>query len=263
MFPLLDQPLSETDATLRENRFILPRLAPSGRRHDYLQQDHRYLRISTKSHLGREEGDPKTNRLIFVKRTEGKDYVYVAEFARGKKYGERLRVVTFFKASRKGVDEFIAKNEAKKDEARMAAGISPGTSSNDRHPITSSDSTIAQENKQGHAQPLTAQVLTPSGYRPMGDIQVGDKVLTVDGSPTPVMGVYPQGRKKIYRVTLTDGRTARSTLDHLWSVREDGKNDFEALPLSEILQGIEAWGRRYEIHPLSDTAATTIAGIQP
>jgi dihydroxyacid dehydratase/phosphogluconate dehydratase len=33
---------------VRENRFVLPRLATSGRRHDYPRQDHRCLRISTK-----------------------------------------------------------------------------------------------------------------------------------------------------------------------------------------------------------------------
>jgi hypothetical protein len=48
VFPLLNQPLSETDATLRENRFVLPRLATSGGRHEYSQHDHHYLRMNTK-----------------------------------------------------------------------------------------------------------------------------------------------------------------------------------------------------------------------
>jgi phosphate starvation-inducible PhoH-like protein len=119
-----------------------------------------------------------------------------------------------------------------------------------------------KNNREGRAQPLTAQVLTPSGYRPMGDIHVGDEVIAVDGSTTAVSGVYPQGVRPIYRITLSDGSTTRASFDHLWSVREEEAADFEVLSTGEIVLDMSE-GRRYEIHPLSDTAATTIAGIQP
>ena len=35
--------------------------------------------------------------------------------------------------------------------------------------------------------------------------QVGDLVVGSDGQPTPVLGVYPQGEKEVYRVTTQDG----------------------------------------------------------
>ena len=38
-----------------------------------------------------------------------------------------------------------------------------------------------------------APVLTPDGFRPIGELRVGDLVVGSDGSPTPVLGVYPQG----------------------------------------------------------------------
>jgi hypothetical protein len=50
----------------------------------------------------------------------------------------------------------------------------------------------------------------------MGDIAVGDKVVSVDGTPTNVIGVYPQGKKKIYRVTFCDGSFTESCGEHLW-----------------------------------------------
>src|SRR6187402_456800 len=48
---------------------------------------------------------------------------------------------------------------------------------------------------RGRAQPLDAKVLTPAGFRPIGSLRVGDLVVASDGKPTPVLGVFPQGRK--------------------------------------------------------------------
>ena len=53
-----------------------------------------------------------------------------------------------------------------------------------------------------HAGPGAAgrqPVLTPSGFRPIGSLEVGDLVVGSDGLPTPVLGVYPQGRKEVFR----------------------------------------------------------------
>ena len=62
---------------------------------------------------------------------------------------------------------------------------------------------------RGRAQPVDAPILTPSGYRPIGRLRVGDLVVGSDGRPTPVLGVYPQGQKPIYRVTTQDGGVDR------------------------------------------------------
>lgn len=68
----------------------------------------------------------------------------------------------------------------------------------------------------GKAQPLDAKILTPRGWVRMGDIQVGDEVISVDGTPTKVLGVYPQGEKGIYRVTFDDGSSTECCDEHLW-----------------------------------------------
>ncbi|RZU52608.1 phosphate starvation-inducible PhoH-like protein [Krasilnikovia cinnamomea] len=72
---------------------------------------------------------------------------------------------------------------------------------------------------RGRAQPLTASVLTPDGWRRIGDLAVGDLVTGSDGLPTPVLGVYPQGRKAVYRVTTQDGAATVACGEHLWTVR--------------------------------------------
>jgi phosphate starvation-inducible PhoH-like protein len=71
---------------------------------------------------------------------------------------------------------------------------------------------------RGRAQPHDAQVLTPDGFRAIGTLQVGDLVIGSDGNPTPVLGVYPQGRKEVYRVTTQDGASTLCCGEHLWQV---------------------------------------------
>lgn len=51
-----------------------------------------------------------------------------------------------------------------------------------------------------------------------GDLQMGDQVFDRTGAPTEVLGVFPQGQKDIYRVTLTDGRSLDVGAEHLWGV---------------------------------------------
>jgi len=72
---------------------------------------------------------------------------------------------------------------------------------------------------RGRAQPLTARVLTPDGWQAIGDLAVGDLVVGSDGLPTPVLGVYPQGRKRVYRVETQDGASTIACGEHLWTVR--------------------------------------------
>jgi phosphate starvation-inducible PhoH-like protein len=47
---------------------------------------------------------------------------------------------------------------------------------------------------------------------------VGDAVIGSDGRPTKVLGIYPQGVKKIYRVTAQDGASTLCCGEHLWTV---------------------------------------------
>jgi phosphate starvation-inducible PhoH-like protein len=71
---------------------------------------------------------------------------------------------------------------------------------------------------RGRAQPVATPVLTPDGFRPIGSLAVGDMVVGSDGKPTPVIGVYPQGEKDIFRLTTQDGASTLCSGDHLWAV---------------------------------------------
>ena len=56
------------------------------------------------------------------------------------------------------------------------------------------------------------------GTKNIGDIKVGDRIIGGDGKPTNVIGVYPQGKKGLFRFTLKDGRSVLCCREHLWTV---------------------------------------------
>ena len=55
----------------------------------------------------------------------------------------------------------------------------------------------------GKAQPLSTIIPTPSGYKRLGDLKVGDYVFDRMGIPTMILGVFPQGKQRVYKITLS------------------------------------------------------------
>lgn len=77
----------------------------------------------------------------------------------------------------------------------------------------------------GKGHPLDEPVLTPTGWRSVGDLEVGDLVIGYDGLPTEVTGVFDRGELPTYRVSFHDGASTRVDGEHLWkfSYRAAGK----------------------------------------
>lgn len=78
---------------------------------------------------------------------------------------------------------------------------------------------VAARPGMGKAQPYDAMIQTPAGPRSMGSLAVGDLVIGSDGKPTEVLGVYEQGEREVYRVTLDDGASTECCDEHLWVTR--------------------------------------------
>lgn len=70
---------------------------------------------------------------------------------------------------------------------------------------------------RGRSQPLDAKILTPDGYRSMGQIKEGDFVIGSDGTPTRVERIYPQGELDVYKISFSDGTSVECSADHLWN----------------------------------------------
>lgn len=76
------------------------------------------------------------------------------------------------------------------------------------------------------AQPLDAPILTPDGWIRMGDIEVGDRVISADGNQTIVTGVFPQGEKEIWELTFSDGARVECCQDHLWFTQTESDRNY-------------------------------------
>jgi ADP-ribose pyrophosphatase YjhB (NUDIX family) len=88
----------------------------------------------------------------------------------------------------------------------------------------------------GKAQPLYSKVLTPKGFRTMGELQPGDEVLTPKGNISKVLEVFPQGKRPVYELTFIDGRKCRCDENHIWRVRERVNYTWRDLTLKQILE---------------------------
>jgi hypothetical protein len=93
----------------------------------------------------------------------------------------------------------------------------------------------------GKQQPVDTQVATPSGWRRIGDLTVGDLVIGSNGQPTRVCGVFPQGVKPSYRLRFSDDSSVEAGPEHLWTVSylAGGRRWQELTVTTAQLQGTE------------------------
>lgn len=130
---------------------------------------------------------------------------------------------------------------------------------------------ISMPPSTGKASRLSAKVLTPNGFVCMGDIKVGDEVISGNGNIATVLGVYPQGKQPTYRVTLDDGSSTEVSDNHLWrtQTRDDRRRGkkYRIATTQEMLKNfkvengkrnnysidyvprIEFEEKKFEIHP--------------
>jgi phosphate starvation-inducible PhoH-like protein len=113
---------------------------------------------------------------------------------------------------------------------------------------------------RGRAQPVDRQVLAPDGFRRIGDLRVGDLVVGSDGRPTPVLGVFPQGREQVFRLSTQDGASTLCSGEHLWAVatssdRRAGRS-FRVLETQEMIDRLRAaHAHRFELPLVSRPVA--------
>lgn len=114
----------------------------------------------------------------------------------------------------------------------------------------------------GKALPNTTIIPTPSGFKQVGEIKIGDYVFGQDGKPTKVLQVYPQGEQQIWEVTFSDGRRVECCGEHLWEYRyhshkDGGKYSYRVETTEQIYERTKklkngfknAWqGKGYRFH---------------
>ena len=106
---------------------------------------------------------------------------------------------------------------------------------------------VVARTNTGKAQPLWSKVLTPNGWKTMGELKVGDVVVGKHNDNGKVIKIFPQGTKKYFRVHFDDDTYTECCDDHLWevlsSVRRERSNSnygkFEVLTLKDIRNNLD------------------------
>lgn len=103
------------------------------------------------------------------------------------------------------------------------------------------------------AQPDDELVLTPDGWTTLRALAPGDHVIGADGSPTEVLGIFPQGKRPVYKITTSDGSSAEATSDHLWTILSEagnaGKRVSRVMTTLEVMEELTKPRPRYRFLP--------------
>lgn len=126
-----------------------------------------------------------------------------------------------------------------KDGATVAKHILPEDKKLAAGAVQISKAAIETANVAGDGpQPLYSNVLTPTGWKTMGELRVGDYVCGTDGTIQEVLGVFPKGEKEIVELTFSDGRLVQCCEDHLWKIKTSWGRDFTLTTKEMISQGV-------------------------
>ncbi len=90
----------------------------------------------------------------------------------------------------------------------------------------------------GKALPINTKIYTPNGVTTIGNLSIGDLVLTPSGKSTKVVGIYPQGKIPIYEIIFNNGDKIKCCKNHLWKIKSRinwGKDKFKIMSLKEII----------------------------
>jgi intein/homing endonuclease len=108
----------------------------------------------------------------------------------------------------------------------------------------------------GKQADVNSKILTETGFQRFGDLEVGDKVFSKDGTLTTVTGIFPQGIKASYKVTSIDGQEAYCGLEHLWHIKRKAHRGWlwETVELKEIIEkGLQRPNGEYKYYlPVND-----------
>ena len=86
----------------------------------------------------------------------------------------------------------------------------------------------------GKEQPCDIIIPTPDGFKKFGDLKIGNRIFGLDGKSQFVTGIFPQGKKDVYKISFQNGATVECGLEHLWTVRKNhGKN--KVITLKDML----------------------------
>lgn len=110
--------------------------------------------------------------------------------------------------------EYIERLRQKRSDKRIIAQ----RGCQEKFLATNADITIFGGNRGGPLL-VDTKVVTPFGYRRIGDLKAGDIISATDGGMQRVVYRQDHGKLPAYRLTFIDGSSVIASYDHLWNVR--------------------------------------------
>lgn len=107
---------------------------------------------------------------------------------------------------------------------------------------------ITSEPGVGKALSMDATLYKESGPIQMKDVKVGDKIADPDGNFVEVVGVFPQGKKKMYSITFEDHTVVRCSADHLWTVMTGTDKEERTMTAEEMANTVFVGSSSKTVH---------------
>lgn len=123
---------------------------------------------------------------------------------------------------------------------------------------------IAGRPGSGKAMPLSEKILMSDGsWKDHGSINIGDMVASIDGMPSTVTGIFPQGVRDIFKVTFEDGRESICADNHLWEISSCRFKGSKVVDTKELmrLNSMSRMNRRLKVPSISGEFGSCSIGI--
>jgi len=110
--------------------------------------------------------------------------------------------------------------------------------------------------QQGKMQDDDSKVRVPGNdvdgcWKRMGDLRTGDQVISKDGSVANVIGVHTQGVMRLYKITMSDGRTTTVGAEHLWTLHDNDTGCWGDYSTAQLITDLaQPGGRKRFMVPL-------------
>lgn len=87
----------------------------------------------------------------------------------------------------------------------------------------------------GKANTVSTLVVTPSGYRKIGDLEVGDEICTPYDGVQRVNGIFDQGKNTVYHLYFDDGTKVVVMDNHRFLARIGNTGNFKVMTAREVM----------------------------
>lgn len=169
--------------------------------------------------------------------------------------------------------DWVNEYETRQKNPSAVAGLSTGIEELDRllggkKLVKQSLVVVGARPKVGKAQPLNSKILLGNGsWKTFANIQIGDKLASIDGGESTVTGVFPQGERDIYTVTFSDGRQVDCADEHLWEIHSskfsEGSRVVDTMELKRLLSCVRYQNRIHVSGISGDFGEKIDLGLSP